>query len=46
MRLYNPKNGAEFDTETDDEAHGAVYLDARLVGPDPEPRSGVRGPSR
>jgi hypothetical protein len=38
MRLYNPKNGSQFDTESDDEAHNQVYLDAGWVqAPDPEP---------
>ena len=46
MRLYNPKNGAQFDTETDDEAHGAVYLDRLAAGPDPEPRSPGSSPNQ
>ncbi len=38
MRLYNPLNGATFDTESDDELHNAVYLDMGwLPAPDPEP---------
>jgi hypothetical protein len=38
MRLYNPKNGAEFDTESDDELHNQVYLDMGWK-PAPEPEA-------
>jgi hypothetical protein len=38
MKLYNPRNGATFDTESDDELHNAVYLDMGwLEAPEPEP---------
>lgn len=38
MRLYNPKNGAEYETASDDEAHVQVYLDAGWEkAPDPPP---------
>lgn len=38
MLLYNPRNGATFDTESDDELHNAVYLDMGWVkAPEPEP---------
>ena len=38
MKLYNPNNGATFDTETDDEWHNQVYLDMGwLEAPEPEP---------
>ena len=38
MRLYNPRNGATFDTESDDELHNAVYLEMGLEpAPEPEP---------
>lgn len=36
-RLYNPRNGAEFETASDDELHVKVYLDAGFeVAPEPE----------
>ena len=38
MHLYNPRNGATFDTESDDEWHNNVYLDMGwLEAPEPEP---------
>ena len=38
MLLYNPRNGATFDTESDDELHNAVYLEMGwLPAPEPEP---------
>jgi hypothetical protein len=41
MRLYNPKNGAEFDTESDDELHNQVYLDMGWEpAPEPEQKPG------
>ena len=42
MRLYNPKNGAQFDTESDDELHNQVYLDMGLL-PAPEPEEPAPG---
>ena len=38
MRLYNPANGAEYITASDDEAHIAVYLEAGWK-PAPEPKA-------
>ena len=41
MRLYKPDSGAEFDTESDDELHNAVYLEMGwLPAPEPEQRPG------
>ena len=38
MLLYNPLNGATFDTESDDELHNAVYLEMGWKpAPEPEP---------
>lgn len=38
MLFYNPRNGATFDTETDDELHNAVYLEMGWEpAPEPEP---------
>lgn len=37
MRLYNPRNGQEFVTSSDDDLHVKVYLDAGFeVAPEPE----------
>lgn len=45
MRLYNPKNGHEFTTSSDDEAHVGVYLDMGWKpAPDPEPAPVGRAP--
>lgn len=45
MRLYNPKNGHEFTTSSDDELHVNVYLDAGWKpAPDPEPAPVGRAP--
>jgi SAP domain len=38
MRLYNPRNGAEYVTASDDEDHVAVYLEAGWE-PAPEPKA-------
>ena len=41
MRLYHPRNGAEFDTESDDKLHNQVYLDMGwLPAPEPEQKPG------
>jgi hypothetical protein len=38
MKLYNPNNGATFDTKSDDELHNAVYFEMGwLEAPEPEP---------
>jgi hypothetical protein len=38
VKLYNPNNGATFDTESDDEWHNNVYLEMGWVeAPEPEP---------
>jgi hypothetical protein len=38
VKLYNPRNGATFDTESDDEWHNNVYLEMGWVeAPEPEP---------
>ncbi len=45
MLVYNPKNGATFDTESDDELHNAVYLEMGwLQAPEPEPAPVGRAP--
>jgi hypothetical protein len=45
MRLYNPLNGTEYETESDDELHVQVYLDMGwLPAPDPEPAEVGRAP--
>lgn len=45
MRLYNPKNGHEFVTNSDDEWHVQVYLDMGwLPAPEPEAPSPAHAP--
>ena len=45
MRLYNPLNGHQFETNSDDELHVQVYLDAGWVpAPAPEPAEPGRAP--
>jgi hypothetical protein len=41
MQLYNPRNGAEFETNSDDELHVQVYLDMGFEkAPEPEQKPG------
>lgn len=45
MRLYNPLNGQEFETNSDDELHVQVYLDMGFKkAPDPSPAEPGRAP--
>lgn len=43
MRLYNPLNGTEFVTASDEEDHVAIYLEAGwLPAPEPEAKPGYQ----